>query len=442
MHASTDRRRFLLAMWEGGGTIPPELGLARILRGRGHEVHVLADPTVEDDAVAVGCEFHPWRRAPHRTSLDPSEDLLRDWEVSSPFAMLARIRDVFVAGPASAYAADTAETLRAIGADAALVDFMLFGAVIGAQGQGVPVAPVVPNIWSIPTPGGPAIGPGFPKARTVLGRFRDAAMLRLADRMFAPGIPAVNAARREHGLAPLSSFYEQVLDTERIFVLSSPTFDYASEVVPDHVRYLGPITDDPPWAEPWETPWPDGHPAPLVLVAFSSTFQDQAPLLRRVVEALSTLHVRAVVTLGQMLDPDDVRSTGNVAVVTSAPHGPLIEQASLVVTHCGHGTTLKALAAGVPLVCLPMGRDQNDTAARVEHHGAGLRLSPKASASQIRRAVQRALHRPEVAQAASRLAAAIADERQRVDVAAELEVLTQGDPAGRPLTATHDTPEG
>lgn len=284
MSTPRDRRRFLLAMWEGGGTIPPELGLARILIERGHEVHVLADPTVEDDARAAGCGFHSWRRAPHRTSLDPSEDLLRDWEVSNPLAMLARIRDVFVAGPASAYAADTAETLDAIDADAALVDFMLFGALIGAQGRGVPVAPVVPNIWAIPSPGGPAFGPGFAKAKTILGRLRDAALMRLAGRMFEPGVPTLNAARREHGLAPLSSFYDQVLETQRILVLTSPTFDYASEAVPDHVRYLGPIIDDPAWAAPWEPPWPDDHPDPLVLVAFSSTFQDQGPLLRRVVE--------------------------------------------------------------------------------------------------------------------------------------------------------------
>jgi hypothetical protein len=55
----------------------------------------------------------------------------------------------------------------------------------------------------------------------------------------------------------------------------------------------------------------------------------------------------------------------------SAPHGEILRQASLLITHCGHGTTLKALAAGVPMVCMPMGRDQNDTAARVVHASAG-----------------------------------------------------------------------
>jgi len=35
--------------------------------------------------------------------------------------------------------------------------------------------------------------------------------------------------------------------------------------------------------------------------------------------------------------------------------------ADLVITHAGHGTLMRALSHGLPLVCLPMGRDQNQT---------------------------------------------------------------------------------
>ena len=35
---------------------------------------------------------------------------------------------------------------------------------------------------------------------------------------------------------------------------------------------------------------------------------------------------------------------------------------------------LKSLAAGVPLVCIPMGRDQKDNTVRVLRLGAGVRL--------------------------------------------------------------------
>jgi MGT family glycosyltransferase len=410
-------------MWEGGGTIPPELGVARRLIDRGHDVHVLADPTVEDDAVAAGCTFTAWQRAPHRTSLDPNQDLLKDWEVGNPFSMLRRVRDVFVAEPAARFAADTAEAIDELRPDMVVPDFMLFGTIIAAQAAGLAVTPIIPNIWMLPTKGAPAIGPGFGPPRTVLGRARNASMLALANRVFDRALPTLNAARASHGLAPLDSFYDQVLHTDRIFVLTSPTFDFASTSTPPNAHYVGPVLDDPSWTERWQPAWLDGNNDPLVLVGFSSTYQNQGPLLRRIVEALQQRPVRAIVTLGQMLEPDEVPATGGVRVVRSAPHTPILNQAALVITHCGHGTTLKALAAGVPLLCIPMGRDQNDTAARVVHHGAGIRLSPTVSPATIGRAVDRLLTDDSFAAAASRLAAAIASEHRTTDVAEELEAI-------------------
>jgi MGT family glycosyltransferase len=426
---SEHQRRFLLTMWEGGGTIPPQLGVAHRLLERGHLVHVLGDPTIEQRAVALGCTFSAWRRAPHRTSLDPAEDLFRDWEVSNPLVVLRNFRDGFMAGPAGDFAADTLDTVTAVEPAALLADGMMLGAMVAGQAARLPVAALIPNIWMIPTPGVPAVGPGFAPAKTALGRTRDRVMRAVANRLVDGGLPALNAARTTHGLAPLTSLWQQVLEVDRILVLTSAAFDFAAPAVPDNVRYVGPVLDDPQWAEPWEPPWPEDD-RPLVLVGFSSNFQDQGPQLRRVVEALSTLPVRAVVTLGQMLDAAEVNPTGNVAVVASAPHSRILPQASLVVTHCGHGTTLKALAAGVPMVCMPMGRDQHDTAARVVHHGAGMRLRPAASVARIRSAVADMLGDDRFKANAARLASAIADEHRTVDVAFEIEALTGAMPAG------------
>ncbi len=398
---------------------------ARRLLERGHTVHVLADPTVEDDALAAGCTFSAWQRAPHRTSLYPSQDLLKDWEVNNPFSMLRRVRDVFVAEPAERFASDTAEAIAAVQPDVVVPDFMLFGAIIAAQAAELPVAPMIPNIWMLPTKGAPAIGPGYGPPKTVLGRSRNTAMLAIANRVFNRALPTLSAARAAHGLEPLDSFYDQVLDTDRILVLTSPTFDFASPSTPPNARYLGPMLDDPSWVKPWQPPWPDDNHDPLVLVGFSTTYQDQGPLLRRVVAALQTRPVRAVVTLGQMLDANEVPGARNVQVIASAPHNLILDQTALVITHCGHGTTLKALAAGLPILCIPMGRDQNDNAARVVHHGAGIRLSPRASSAKIGKAVDRLLTHPEFATHARRMAAAIAKERRTIDVTAELEAVAQ-----------------
>ena len=56
--------RYLMAVIDGGGTLPPALGLARELVRRGHSVDVLADPTAEASALSAGCRFLPWRTAP------------------------------------------------------------------------------------------------------------------------------------------------------------------------------------------------------------------------------------------------------------------------------------------------------------------------------------------------------------------------------------------
>lgn len=414
--------RILMALWEGGGNVPPELGVARRLIDRGHKVHVLADPTIKIAAEAAGCSFSPWQRGPHRTSLDPSEDLIKDWETKNPLVMLRRARDRFIAGPAADYAADTSGAIDAFQPDLVVPDAFLFGAIIASQGASLPVALLVPNIWIMPSRGTPPMGPGFAPAKTVLGRTRDAAMLAIVNRLFRAGLPAVNSARSEYGLAPISSFYEQALVAERILVLTSPTFDYAANLVPANVRYVGPILDDPDWAQPWISPWAETDKRPLVLVGFSSTYQNQGPLLRQVVEALTTLPVRAVVTVGQMLEADEVTSTDNVVVVGSAPHRQILAEASVAVSHCGHGTTMKCLAAGVPMVCIPMGRDQNDTAARVVYHGAGVRLSPSASAAKIRKAVQLVLDDDRFRSNATRMSSAIADD-STADLVTELETL-------------------
>jgi MGT family glycosyltransferase len=412
---NTRSRRYLMAMWDGGGNAPPQLGVGRRLVERGHQVHVLGDRALADAAEAAGCSFSPWHRETERTEMDPLDDSRNDWETEEPLDVVRRIRDLLQSGTASAFAADTAAAITTFQPDAVVPDSQLFGAMIAAEEAGLPVAALVPNLWMAPTP-----GTGDPVA------------LKIINRVVKQGLPDLNAARAEHGLPPLADFYDQLLAADRVLVLSSETLDAASPFLPDNVRYVGPVLDDPVWTEPWTSPWPESNKDPLVLVGFSTIYQNQGPLLRRVIDALSVMKVRAVVALGRALKDDALTATDNVAVARFVPHTELLKEASLVVSHCGHGTTIKTLAAGVPMVCIPMGRDQDATAARVVAEGAGVQLSPSASTADIGAAVAGVFGNGDYKLHASRLAAVLAREHGPLDVVLELEQLVVPTPPGAP----------
>jgi len=425
MTRGADPRRYLFVVWEGGGTIPPEMAIARRLVDRGHEVHVLGDPCVESDARAAGCSFSPYRRAPHRLSRDPDTDLLREWEAKGQLGSFLRARDRLFFGPAYEFALDTLETLEQFPADVVCVDNMLFGGMVGAEKAGLPTAILMPNIYTYPAPGIPPIGPGFQPARGPLGRLRDAAYHRVSTRLLQAGLEYLNDARTRLGLRPLRSLMEQVESVERILVLTSKAFDFKARKLPASVRYVGPQLDDPSWVVDWKSPWPGLHPNPLVAVSFSTTFQNQGRPLRRAIQAMSGLPVRGLVTLGPSLDPRDFPGPENVVTVPSAPHSAVFREASVVVTHAGHGTLMKAIAAGVPVVCLPMGRDQNDNAARVVASGVGIRLSARALSRTLRGAIRRVLEDPSYRENARRLASAISLETRRPLAVEELEGLAR-----------------
>lgn len=420
----TGGRRFLFAAWDGGGAVPPLLSMAGALAARGHDVRVLGDPVLEDEIAAAGVRFRPWTTAPHCTSReDPSTEVIRDWEAKTPLGAFARLRDRLICGPAADFARDTTAELAESPADVVVPEHLLAGVGIAAEARGVPLALSVPNVLLLPRRGVPPFGAGLKPARGRFGRARDGALGFASAKMWGRGLPALNAARVELGLDPLASVFDQFGRADRLLVLTSAAFDYPSCPVPGNARYVGPRLDDPSWAEGWTSPWPADDRRPLVLVGLSSTYQDQLPMVRRVAEALGRLPVRALVTLGPAVTADDLAPPDNVVVVPSAPHGGILPHASAVITHAGHGTAIKALAAGVPLVCLPMGRDQDDTAARVVLTGGGVRLRPSASVNSIAAATRDVLDDARYRDAARAMARAMAGETRTDLAVAELEAL-------------------
>lgn len=423
-------RTFLFAHWEGGGNTPPVLAIVRRLVGRGHDVRVMSDPCNAAEVEASGAAFRSWTRAPHRFDTSPETDPVRDWEAVSPLAMLGRLRDRMFVGPAAAYAEDVVEELRRAPADVVVASEVLFGAMVGAEAAGARCVALAAGIYLFPRPGVPPFGPGLLPARTVVGRVRDWAIRTMALREFGKATPAFNRTRRRFGLPPLEHPFDQLQHLAAHLVLTSAAFDFQSTKPSQRIVYAGPELGDPDWSGAWRSPWSASDRRPLVLVGFSTTYQAQLGALSRVVEALRALEVRGLVTTGPAIDAASLRGGPDVHVCVNAPHSVVLQEASAVVTHAGHGTVIRALAAGVPLVCMPMGRDQNDNAARVVFHGAGVRLAPTAHVEKIREAVLKVLGSGGHGQRARELGARIAKEARESKAVPSLEsIAAQGDSA-------------
>jgi len=427
---------FLFTHWEGGGNTPPVFAVVRRLVARGHRVHVLSDLCHRAEVEALGASFGAWTGVPARPDKSAQYDPMRDYEAKSPVDLLGRLRDKMFVGPAAAIARDVLDALDRVGADAIVASEMQLGAMAAAESAHVPCVVLSPNIYLLPRPGVPPFGPGFQPMGGPLGALRDWIVRTTMIRTFGKGTAQFNATRHELGLPPVSHPFDQFERVTRHLVMTSPAFDFGADASPSRVVYTGPMLDDPDWAEPWQSPWPATDTRPLVLVGFSTTFQNQVDALRRVIAALGTMPVRAVVTIGPGLGAASFPAPSNVHVCASAPHSEILRHASATITHAGHGTVMRALAAGVPLVCMPMGRDQNDNAARVVARGVGLRLKPTADVAAIQTAVRTLLDSPKFRANAQALGRRIVDDARRSPVASILEEIASshvGDAAGAAL---------
>jgi len=164
--------------------------------------------------------------------------------------------------------------------------------------------------------------------------------------------------------------------------------------------------------------------APLVYVTMGTVFNAQGPF-RAALDALARLPVRAVVTVGPQGDPDALGSQpAYVRVERYVPQTALLPHCAVVASHGGSGTVLAAARFGLPQLCLPQGADQFLNADAIVAGGAGLSLSPdEATADAVGDALDRLLHQPSFAEAASGVAASIASMPSPHDVAATLEAL-------------------
>jgi MGT family glycosyltransferase len=279
-----------------------------------------------------------------------------------------------------------------------------------------------------PLPGRPPYGPGWVPAVGFAGRLRDATGTFVVNRLYArAALPPLNQARMQLGLPPLRWYFAQYDRAARVVALMSPHFDLPARGMPPNVRLVGtPLGEVAP--TPWSPLWSAAEGQPRLLVGLSTLNQGQAPLMERILAALGGLPVQAIVTLGPALTASQFTPPPNVTLETFVPHTAVLPHVDAMVTQCGLGTLMKALAHGVPLVCIPLVGDQPDNAAQVVARGAGLRVPTDASPGRIREAIQRVMTDPSFRHAAQQLASRMAGEDPVQAAVDEIVSLTEQRP--------------
>lgn len=212
---------------------------------------------------------------------------------------------------------------------------------------------------------------GIPLARVGLG------LVSLEEQTIELAVASVDDARAALGL-PSDPNGERLRDA--VYLTSIPEqLEDSSTTAPSRThRFRFEVSSSTAPLPDW---WP-GAEDPLVYLTFGSVAAGEhlpyyPELWRAAVDALARLPVRLLVTVGDaeraVDDLGDVPD--NVHVETWVPHDDVAARADLIVCHGGFGSTLGALAHGVPLVVLPLfSSDQWANGRAVARAGAGICL--------------------------------------------------------------------
>ena len=363
MVAMAPTGRVTLVTWVGGGNTAPMLELGRRLVASGQEVTVCGPDILQDSVDGIGAQLV----VPDRVTYPDVTSAQQGPEQSALDEMMFGLEG----------ARSIATTLDETRTDVAVVDCMQFGALVAASAAGIPTVPFL---------------------HTRYGFFTEPPLAPFIDAWIGPPLAKVREAFGLSVFDSRRSIARQIWEGAPVAVsMLPPALESELSEPVANIVHVGPLFP--------RIPHPSRSPAarPKILVSFSTTMMDQTEVIGRVVNALGSLEVDGLVTLGgvamQLPTPPE-----NVDVVPWLDPFDELPTASLVVTHAGMGTVLATLAHGVPLLTLPMGRDQDGNAARVEEIGAGLALPIDTSSDRIAEVTTEMLGQGEFSQAARRVA--------------------------------------
>lgn len=387
-------RRIFLGSFGQPGHAFPMLALGQRLARRGHHVTFETWERWRPDVLAAGMEFVAAPTLPARAD--------GRWP-HTPYAAAERAL------------AQTRAAIRAADAEVVVHDILTLAPALAAELEGIPSATLIPHLYPVGARGMPAFSSGARPPRTPAGRRLWATLERPMEAGLRIGRRQLNATRRRVGL-PETRRLHGGLSADLCLVATLPALEYPRRW-PQHVHVVGPLL--------WEPPAPASRApagtAPLVLVAPSTSKDPSHRLVRASLAALRGLDVRVLASLDNRPLPASARAGHAVRLTGWMSYAHALEEAALVICHGGHGTLVRALASGVPVLAVPHGGDMAENAVRLVWSGTGVRLPWTALCpATVRASARRALARLPELTASARAAAAWAAAHDGPTHAAEL----------------------
>jgi UDP:flavonoid glycosyltransferase YjiC (YdhE family) len=366
--------RVLFASTRGAGHFTPLVPFIDAARRGGHEVLVAGPPQLEDTVAAHGYPYWPGE-APPQDELDAVWGYVPSLPPNE--ANRAVIGEIFAGLNVRAMLPHLEVACDEWRPNVVLRDLAEFASAIAAERRGILHA---------------RVGVGLAATEEIslafAGENLDATHSGIVDRLRESPYLTLFPPSLEDPEAPLPATIHHFRD-------------------PDGVSCTEPLPD-----------WWDGDERPLVYLSFGSVtggLPFGVAVYRAAVEAAAGLDARVLVTVGRELDVDALGEPApNVRVQRWVPQARVLGHAAAVVSHGGAGTTLGALAAGRPLVVVPLFADQPLNARRVAAVGAGVTLDapaadgppiPEVDAGALHAAIETVLGDPAYAEAAGRVAA-------------------------------------
>ena len=385
--------KFFLGAFGDPGHAFPMLALGSRLAARGHEVMLETWRRWREHVEAEGMAF---AAAPEYPVWPTGGQPLKPYE---------------------AVVAATAQTRPAVAEfspDVLVHDILTLAPAMAAELEGIPAATLIPHLYPDNAPGQPPYALGARMPRTRAGRRMWGLMEPVVETGLRQGRRELNDMRARLGLAPVQRLHGG-LSQRLCMVATFAQLEYRNKW-PENVHVVGPVMWEPPFGEV-EAPPGD---APLVLVAPSTAQDPEHRLLRAALAGLADEPVRVLATWNRRSVYEPLPVPANARLVEWVSYSRTMPRCALVICHAGHGTMVRALACGSPVVCVPHAGDMAENAARADWAGVGVRVPWRLlSPTTLRLAVRRALARPSLATRARELAASAAVS-DGVERAAEL----------------------